>query len=329
MLKIHTSAYRYSGKDRLDITAKGQDAIGKLFAPPWNLVMAYKEHRIDEAEYTDQYSSLMTDTWLSHPDAWKNILTRDEVTLVCFCKAGTFCHRYILARFLCQIGNAVYMGERGKMEEIKDAELRSTSPMPTREEDIDYAEELMTFAKTCLTTKGFELLLFIDEKIPDVWDRPSSSTGKYHKKANGSVPTIAHHTYEMLYAASKTIRMLGGALISTRNDALLMGIILHDALKYGPTGKTPHTSRTHEKEMADLLAGKPKLLKKHFNEDEIELLIDVIRFHSGRWSTDVPKAQQKDFDFKDYRPEVLIVHFLDMLSTADVLTFPSLLELPF
>ena len=44
---------------------------------------------------------------------------------------------------------------------------------------------------------------------------------------------------------------------------------------------------------------------------------EAIRFHSGQWSTDVPK--NKPFSFKDYNPETLFIHILDMMSTADLI----------
>jgi uncharacterized protein YeaO (DUF488 family) len=316
MLKIYSAQYNYKGKDRLDITAKGQDPIGKIFAPPWNLVMGYKDGSISQEEYNKRYNHLLAESYLENTSILAELFSREEVTLVCFCKAHDFCHRYILAGFLCKVGNAVYMGERGEEE------------MNINKEP-DYTDALLKLAETCLTPKGFKMLMFLDGKIPDIWDRPSSSTGKYHKKEDRKVPTIAHHTYEMLYAASKAVRMLGDEVISSRNDALLMGIILHDALKYGPTGITPHTSKTHDKQMADLMFGKKNLLMKIFNEEEFELFIDVIRYHSGRWSSDLTKEEKKNFTFKDHRPEILIVHFLDMLSTIDCLKFKINPNLPF
>lgn len=40
-----TAQYRYSGNDRLDITVKGNDPIGKIFAPTWEMVRLYKEYK--------------------------------------------------------------------------------------------------------------------------------------------------------------------------------------------------------------------------------------------------------------------------------------------
>lgn len=185
---------------------------------------------------------------------------------------------------------------------------------------MDYTSAMIDLAQHHMTPEGFDLLMKIEGRLPDIWDRPSSSTGKYHKKADGSVPTIAHHTYEMLYAACKIIRMFGGKLKSTTNDAYVMSIVLHDIQKYGKKGTQPHTSQYHDRDMADLLQRNIKVLRKYFSEEEAMIVIDGVRYHSGRWSKSVPSI--KDFDFADYHPVVMFTHMLDMLSTADCLQFP-------
>jgi len=178
----------------------------------------------------------------------------------------------------------------------------------------------MILAQHHMTKEGYDLLILIESKMPDIWDKPTSSTGKYHKKADGSIPSVAHHTYEMLYAGTKIIRMFGGKMVSKQNDAIVMSIILHDIQKYGKKGTQPHTSRTHDKDMADLLEKNRKTLMKHFSDSETETMIAGVRYHSGRWSKDV--AYINGFDFVDHHPTVMFIHMLDMMSTADVLQFP-------
>lgn len=193
---------------------------------------------------------------------------------------------------------------------------------------MDYVEAMMVLSQHHMTPEGYDLLLKIEDKMPDIWDRPSSSTGKYHQKADGKVPSIAHHTYEMLFAGTKIIRMFGGTLKSTQNDAYIMAIILHDIQKYGKKGTQPHTSKTHDKDMANLLEKNRKTLLKHFSVSEMENMIGGVRYHSGRWSPDVPYINE--FDFADYPPIVMFVHMLDMMSTADVLKFPEVFnDMPF
>jgi uncharacterized protein YeaO (DUF488 family) len=110
-LKLYTASYRYSLNDRLDITVKGKDPVGKIFAPTWKMVMGSKEGRISWDEYKEMYRALMRKSYNQNKDVWNEVLNREEVTLVCFCKSGESCHRYLLAEYLAKLG-AEYLGER-------------------------------------------------------------------------------------------------------------------------------------------------------------------------------------------------------------------------
>ena len=110
-LKIYTAQYRYSGDDRLDITVKGKDPVGRIFAPSWKMVMGSKKGKIAWAEYQKMYREMMQVSYRQHRDIWTSVLSRDEITLVCFCKADSACHRYLLADYFAKLG-AEYMGER-------------------------------------------------------------------------------------------------------------------------------------------------------------------------------------------------------------------------
>ncbi len=110
-MKLYTAQYRYPGDDRLDITVKGKDPIGRIFAPSWKMVMGSKEGKISWDEYQKMYQELMQNSYRQHRDTWDNILNRDEVTLVCFCKSDSSCHRYLLADYFSNLG-AEYLGER-------------------------------------------------------------------------------------------------------------------------------------------------------------------------------------------------------------------------
>ena len=186
---------------------------------------------------------------------------------------------------------------------------------------MNYTQAMIDMARHHLTEEGMKLFLNIESRMPDIWDKFSSSTQKYHKKEDGTVPTIAHHTYEMFYGACKIIRMFGGKLKSKDNDAILMSILLHDIQKYGPKGNMPHTNNYHDRSMADLLGKNKKALMRHFTEKQADVLITGVRYHSGRWSKSVPNINK--FVFEDYHPIVMFVHIFDMLSTADCLKFPE------
>ena len=58
-MKLYTAQYKYSGDDRLDITVKGKDAIGKIFAPSWKMVMQSKQGKMTREEYNHLYKIRM------------------------------------------------------------------------------------------------------------------------------------------------------------------------------------------------------------------------------------------------------------------------------
>lgn len=106
-LKVYTSQYSYRGEDRLDTTVKTSDG---LFAPTWDIVMGIKNKKITEEEYRKQYLQLLRKSYTTKKEQWKEILAKESVTFVCFCKKGDFCHRLILAEIFQRLG-AKYIGE--------------------------------------------------------------------------------------------------------------------------------------------------------------------------------------------------------------------------
>ena len=182
---------------------------------------------------------------------------------------------------------------------------------------MNYKQKMDEILEKNMSEKGFKLYRGITKILPDIWELPTSSTGKYHKKLDGNVPDIAEHTYEMLYALVKLFRMFNYVPKTTDADTLLLAIAFHDVLKYGQFGSRKHTDGRHDKEAADMVASNKETFRKLLNEEQFNILEEGIRFHSGRWSTDV--ANQSSFDWKDYDYHILIVHTLDMLSTADII----------
>jgi len=182
---------------------------------------------------------------------------------------------------------------------------------------MNYKEKIVELLKENMTEKGFSLWEGIDRILPNVWEYPTSSTGKYHKKLNGEVPDLAEHVYQMLYASVKIFSMFDINKNTSRADKILLAIALHDSLKYGKLGTRKYTDNRHDREAADMIASNKDTFLKLFTEDQFYIIEESVRFHSGRWSTDVTK--DKKFDFKDYNPETMFVHMLDMMSTKDLI----------
>lgn len=108
---IRTARYWYKGDDRLDITAKSKDPLGKLLAPPWPLVLEYKRGFESENSYTRQYLGLLEDRFARQAGEFAKLRQRERIVLVCFCKTDEFCHRFLAAEWLEDKGIGKYKGE--------------------------------------------------------------------------------------------------------------------------------------------------------------------------------------------------------------------------
>lgn len=125
-LKIWTARIGYGSLDDelvLDTTAKAEDGPGKVFAPPWSLVLASKRGIITWEEYTERYLKLLRGRYKTNAKRFAEVCNAGEVVLLCYCANSVHgdrhCHRYLLADVLLQVAkslgiNAKYMGERLK-----------------------------------------------------------------------------------------------------------------------------------------------------------------------------------------------------------------------
>ena len=179
-----------------------------------------------------------------------------------------------------------------------------------------FKERIVKLLEENMSEKGFALWKGINSRLPDIWENPTSSTGKYHKKMNGDVPTQAEHVYHMLYSTVKLFRMFNIESKTADADKMLFAVALHDSLKYGQLGTRKHTDYQHDKNAADMVSENKETFQKIMTEEQFYIMEEAIRFHSGQWSTD---AKKKAFTFNDYNPESMFVHMLDMMSTADLI----------
>lgn len=106
-LQVYTSQYSYRGEDRLDTTVKTSD---KLFAPTWDMVMRHKNGTLSDEEYREKYMSLMRRSFVNQREKWDDLLQKERVTFVCFCRKENFCHRLLLAEIFERLG-AEYKGK--------------------------------------------------------------------------------------------------------------------------------------------------------------------------------------------------------------------------
>ena len=182
---------------------------------------------------------------------------------------------------------------------------------------MTYEEKMNEILEANMTEKGYKLWKAVKGILPDIWDKPTSSTGKYHKKSNGRVPSIIEHTFEMIYAGIKLFRMFDIKKNTSDADTLLLGIALHDSLKYGLDGNRKHTDNKHDRLAADMVKTNKYTFTKILTENQFNMLEESIRYHSGRWSSDL--NNESNFNTDNFHSQTFFVHILDMLSTADVL----------
>ena len=183
---------------------------------------------------------------------------------------------------------------------------------------MDYFGLINSVLQKELTPDSYVLWEAMTAAIDPVWDRKSSSSGKYHKRADGTVPSIAEHTAEMLIAAVKTVRLFPKCnKKGAAKDAILLGVAFHDAIKYGvEPSKSHHTVSNHDKLARDFVADIRDIVEECLGAYNTCVLEECLNYHSGQWST----ALQ---DFDQLPKESLYVHFLDMLSTADLLNISN------
>jgi len=180
---------------------------------------------------------------------------------------------------------------------------------------MNFEVKINEILKENMSERGFKLWKGVSKILPNIWELLTASTKKYHLKEDGRCPNNAEHTFEMLYATTKLFSMFNIEKGTSKADMMLIAIALHDSLKYGNFGSRVHTCVNHDKYIADLVIQNKETFIKILSEDEFTILEQMLRFHSGRWSTDA----HDNFKFEDYKPEVLFIHMLDMLSTKDLI----------
>ena len=115
-MKIYTAQYNYSGDDRLDITVKGNTSPGSVLAPTWEMVRGLQQGKLNQWDYTIKYFSLLMSRiyasgYVYRVQLEEIVTNRQQLTLVCFCPSGQFCHRILAAHMLENMGYGKYIGE--------------------------------------------------------------------------------------------------------------------------------------------------------------------------------------------------------------------------
>ena len=125
---------KYRGPDAYDVTVKSGDIH---FAPTWDMVQAWKSGTIDWETYSQRYRQLMLQSYRLNQIAWHEMLQKGALTLLCYCRAGEHCHRYLLADFFCKLG------EKVGVRVVNEGER----PLPVKDESPDNKDQLQSAAQ--------------------------------------------------------------------------------------------------------------------------------------------------------------------------------------
>ena len=130
-LVVQSARVSYAGPDRFDVTRKSGGPAGAPFAPSWDILRRVLTARAEadaarqrgadlESEeiergawttYRRVYLDEMRQSYRAHADAWRRLLDRPRVVLVCFCPSSEQCHRGLLRAVILPTLGAVDGGE--------------------------------------------------------------------------------------------------------------------------------------------------------------------------------------------------------------------------
>ncbi len=124
-MQLWTSTVRYDGQDKLDVTRKGNDPAGVIFAPSTSLLGRYHPAWGGQAQTADSWASFVVDytaemrrSFVEYRAEWVKAVSRHaSLTLCCFERSGEDCHRRVLAPLLVAVAKKLgigveYRGER-------------------------------------------------------------------------------------------------------------------------------------------------------------------------------------------------------------------------
>ena len=85
----------------LDITVKSASGWARDFVPTWDMVMGHKAGRISDAQYTEEYTRILSQSHAAVQELRALGLKQEgQVRLLCFCRDGAFCHTHLLIDWL-------------------------------------------------------------------------------------------------------------------------------------------------------------------------------------------------------------------------------------
>lgn len=153
-------------------------------------------------------------------------------------------------------------------------------------------------------------------QFPLAFDRPSSSSGKYHQNSSGHVDSLEEHTLELMHFVDKMARIFGDSKQEQFYDMLLLAAALHDCQKYSHDNSLPHTVKDHGVITANMIERDGE--KMGLMPYEVETLVGLVKWHDGRWSQASTNMGFKPIVFTQLQ---LFLHIADYASSRRILRF--------
>ena len=109
---IFTGRVGYPDADGLDITIKSATDSGIVLAPTWAMVGGVKRWQgyepLTPQQYVDRYYQLLCTRFRANRQPFLELIRRERLVLLCYCRAGAFCHRHFAVDILEKIACTVY-----------------------------------------------------------------------------------------------------------------------------------------------------------------------------------------------------------------------------
>jgi uncharacterized protein YeaO (DUF488 family) len=103
MLTIYTiqiAKWRLAKAKQIRITDTTVTSGLGFLAPSWEMVLGHKNGGMSCEQYTKLYDECIQRSQTHHPEQWGDLLKPETLCLACYCRAGFFCHRLLLAKHL-------------------------------------------------------------------------------------------------------------------------------------------------------------------------------------------------------------------------------------
>lgn len=141
---------------------------------------------------------------------------------------------------------------------------------------------------------------------PDAFfEKPASSTGKYHPNFAKGEKGLLYHTIVAVEFAKQIIETDNYPMFDINADSVYAALLLHDVFKYGKKGTDEHTCFEHPLYAADFVRHKMK-------HDLKWRIANDIASHMGKWNT---SSRRKEVLPVPHTMEERLVHLCDFLAS--------------